>query len=82
MPSKHKPRHSGPEPAPMHRVTVVAHTVGRYSVAECSIEIPAVDIAHARRAGIAEAHRRSPEPLPPWRPFVRESWPYSSAVAI
>ena len=72
----------GPKPAPAHHAHVEAHRIGRYEVGEVDIQIPAVDVPHARREAILAAHRRAGPPLPPWRPLIRQSWPYSSAEAV
>jgi len=70
----------GPRPAPMHRATVAPHRVARWIIASCEIEVPAVSIDHARRLVVAEAHRRAN--VPPMKPLVRASWPFSSAEPV
>lgn len=64
----------------MHRARIAGHRVGRWIIAPCEIEVPAVSIDHARRLVVAEAHRRAN--VPPWRPFVRESLRHATAEPV
>jgi hypothetical protein len=71
---------SRPTPAPLHRVEVADHTVDRWQIAALTIAVPAVDVDHARLAGVQEAHRRAG--VPPWRPFRRVSLAYAKAERV
>lgn len=63
----------GPSTPPVWRVTCE-----RWIIPALEIKVPAVSEDHARRLGVAEAHRRS-GPLPPWRPLIRASLVHTTA---
>jgi hypothetical protein len=60
------------------RVVVDAHTVARYEVEALDIKLGGPDASYARLSAIREAHRRAG--MPPWKPYVRESWQHSRAT--
>jgi hypothetical protein len=67
---------------PWWRVAVKAHRCDRFDIPALEVRVPAVSCDHARRLGVAEAHRRHDPPLPPWKPLLRLSWPYSTASEV
>jgi hypothetical protein len=68
---------------PTWRVRVAAHGVlPRYNVPALKATLPAGDEAHARLEGVREAHRRADPQVPPWRPFIRASWPHARAKEV
>ncbi len=65
-------------PLPTYRVTIERHACERWIIPAQTFRLVAYTEPEARLAGIRECHIR--QSLPPWRPLVRESWPYSSAT--
>ena len=63
-----------------YHVVVSRHRVGRYSIAALAMDVPALDKTHARTLAVREAHRRAS--VPNWSPWMRESWPHSSAERV
>jgi hypothetical protein len=73
-------RREPPQPPPVWKVQVAAHCVlPRYSIPALKVTLRAVDEGHARLEAIREAHCRAEQPVPPWRPFLRASWPHATA---
>ena len=64
----------------IYRTTITAHRVGRYDIAALAMDVPALDKTHARTLAVREAHRRAS--VPNWSPWMRESWPHSSAERV
>jgi hypothetical protein len=75
-------RRTRPKPAPMWRARVTSHRVERWIVPACQVEIPAVSAENACELVVLESHRRAKVPLPPWRPFIRQSLPHASAEPL
>jgi hypothetical protein len=67
-------------PWPTWRVTIEAHRCERWIIPSQRHKLVAVTAAEARLSGIREAHRALG--MPPWRPLIRLSWPYSSAERL
>ena len=61
----------------MYRVMVAKHRVGRYDIEPLTMDLGALDRTHARLLAVREAHRRAR--VPPWKPWMRESWPHTAA---
>lgn len=70
----------GPEPPPLHRVSVRAHQLAGRIVPPVAVTLPAIDRAHATMLGVREAHHRAGVPC--WRPFMRTSMPFASAEPV
>lgn len=71
----------GPEPPPLYAVHVAAHDCERWIIPALEIKLPAVSEDHARRLGVAEAHRRAGG-LPPWKPLTRLSMAHATAAEV
>lgn len=72
---------SGGEPFAIElwEVTTRAHVVGgRYEIPASVVVLGNGTAGDARLAAVRLAHIRAR--VPAWRPCVRESWPYTSAV--
>ncbi len=62
---------------PMHRVTIEAHTVGRWPIEARTFELPAVDAYDAILRALRWAHANAGAPC--WRALLRQSYPFATA---
>lgn len=68
-------------PPPTYRVSVEAHDVPpRWRIKARTVKLPAPNGNYARRRVIEWTH--SDAGVPPWKPCMRVSWPYTTAKLV
>ena len=65
---------------PMWSVEVRAHRVERWIIPASVSKLPAPSGATARLYALRVAHGQ--RGLPPWKPLLRRSWPYTNAERV